>query len=379
MAMTAEPRNEIIQVAERPRLPKPSSRSSPSGRFGSVLVTVSMVLAACSTGPVGDDPSTTITTPATSAPMPDACDDLTSLFQVEAVIDGPAGSCLEWVDRSYGRAVQGSTGSATVWSRRNEHGTALIVGAVHTLGQGWFGPSDTAVTESIVNPGDLTGVARLFLVRPDGSAPDELASPWFGLYNPAIAAERNNNLLQDLLPREDFYVAVADSQKLDVSGLPPIVAPIILEEVPLYDPAGITTINPTWAEAIAGEFVLLLGYPQTTGELTASVGRVLSDNEAEQAISMLADLGDPEGAIPYDSDVEMIIRGEAIAGMSGGGAIDKEGRLVGILVRATYVHEGDQYVRAVRMSWVVARLAATFNELSLSDQEAIRGYLEPMD
>jgi hypothetical protein len=131
------------------------------------------------------------------------------------------------LDKSYGRVVRGSTGSATIWSRRTGYGTALVVGAVHTLGLGWFGAADAAVTESLVDPGDLVGVPRLFLIRSDGSGPDDFASPWFGLYNPAIAAGRNNNLLQDVLPHEDFYVAVVDSQKLDVSGLPPIVEPII--------------------------------------------------------------------------------------------------------------------------------------------------------
>ena len=211
-----------------------------------------MLFAACSADATGTT-TTTVATPATSAPPPVACDRPTSLFLVEAVLDGPAGSCLEWVDRSYGRAVQGSTGSATVWSRRSEYGTALVVGAVHSLGLGWFGAAGTAVTESMVNPGDLTGVPRLFLIRPDGSGRDDLASPWFGLYNPPIAAGRNNNFLQDVLPREDFYVAVTDSQRLDVSGLPPMVEPITKDEVPLYDPAGVTKTDPTWADAVAGE------------------------------------------------------------------------------------------------------------------------------
>jgi hypothetical protein len=279
----------------------------------------------------------------------------------------------------YGRAILGTTGSATVWSRRTETGTALIVGAVHTLGEGWFGGSNTPVAESIVDPGSWTGVPRLFLVLPDGSGPDPLASPWFRLYNPAIDAARNNNLMTDLLPREDFYVAVVDSQKLDVSGLPPPVEPIRLEPVPLYDPYSTSTTDPTWAEAGGGDLVLLLGYPQATGQLSAGVGRVLSDQDADQAVAQLATLGDPEGAIAYETAVEMIIEGEAVAGMSGGGAFDQEGRLVGVLVRATDVHDGTQYVRAVRMSWVVERFQAAYEALGPGDQEAIRPYREQME
>jgi len=340
------------------------------------VVALSILVAACSAGATGSA-TTTATILATSAPTPVACDAPTPLFPVAAVRDGPAGSCQEWIERSQGRTVNATTGSATIWSRRSEYGTALVVGAVHTLGLGWFGEADSPVTESMVNPGDLVGVARLFLIRPDGSGPDDLASPWFGLYNPAIGAERNNNLLQDVLPREDFYVAVMDSQKLDVSGLPPTVEPIIRAEVPLYDPAGVTTTAPTWADAVAGELVLLLGYPNATGELTASVGRVLSDDEAGQTVARLADLGDVEGSIACDAEVELIIQGESVVGMSGGAVIDQDGRLIGILVRATDVYEGVQYVRAVRMRWVTSRLAAVLDDLSPADQRAIRGYLEP--
>jgi hypothetical protein len=335
-----------------------------------------MLIAACSAD-ASSSTTTTVTIPATSGPAPVACDHPTPLFPVEAVLNGPDGPCLEWVDKSYGRVAQGSTGSATIWSRRSEYGNALVVGAVHTLGLGWLGAADTAVVEAMVNPGNLTGIPRLFLIRPDGSGRDDLASPWFGLYNPSIAAERNNNLLQDVLPREDFYVAVTDSQKLDVSGLPPMVQPITKNEVPLYDPAGVSTTDPTWADAVTGENVLLLGYPQSTGELTASIGRVLTDDEAEQALTRLAELNDPEGSIAYDAAVELFIEGESLAGMSGGAVMDRDGRLVGVLVRATDMHDGVQYVRAVRMSWIVLRLAAAFDDLNPTDQEAVRGYLEP--
>ncbi len=305
-----------------------------------------------------------------------ACDEVTGLFAVEEGLDGAVGSCREWVDSSLGRAVRGSTGSASIWSRRSEHGTVLVVGAIHTLGQGWFGPADTAVVESIANPEEQTGIPRLFLIRQDGSGPDTSASPWFGLYNPAIAAERNNNFMRSVLPREDFYVAVTDSQKLDVSGLPPLVEPIVKAEVPLYDPAATTTTVPTWADAAGGDLLLLFGYPNETGALTASVGRVLGQDEAEQAVATLAELGDEEGSIPYDAEVEMIIRGESMAGMSGGPAVDEDGRLVGILVRATDVHDGVQYVRVVRISYIVSRLAAALEAIDSQTRQAVQGYLE---
>ncbi|NNF70379.1 MAG: trypsin-like peptidase domain-containing protein [Acidimicrobiia bacterium] len=277
---------------------------------------------------------------------------------------------------SQGRAVLGSTGSASVWSRSTGNETALIVGAVHSLGQGWFGAEGTAIAEAIVDPADQVGIPRLFLLLPDGSAPDTLASPWFGLFNPSIAAERNGNLMQDVLPREDFYVAVTDAQKLDVSGLPPVPEPITGGPVPLHDPAEVTMTRPTHSAARPGELVLMLGYANETGRLTASVGRVLGDADASAAVATLAGLGDPEGSIDYDSDAEIIIEGAAVAGMSGGPVVDGEGRLIAVLVRASEDHDGVQFARAVRMTHVVSRLDAAIEELGPEQQLAVAGYLE---
>jgi hypothetical protein len=360
--------------------PLRSIRDNHAGQFGhrrravALIATMVIAIASCSSGEGGDGTSSTgSTTASTTAAAPVSCDRVTQLF---AVADTPAGSCATWIDLAVGRAVNGSTGSATVWTRRTNHGTALIVGAVHTLGQGWFGTEGTAIEEAVIDPGAQTGIPRLFLWLPNGSGPDSLASPWFGLYNPAIAAERNGNLMRDVLPREDVYVAVADSQKLDVSGLAMTPDAIVQELVPLYDPTGITLETPTFAAAEAGQLVLLLGYPNETGQATAAVGRVLTDDEATAAVTTLAELGDPEGTVAYEADVEMILEGSASAGMSGGPVVDNTGRLVGVLVRASDPHDGVQYVRAVRMTYVASRLAATLASLPTETQAAIRPYLE---
>jgi hypothetical protein len=342
------------------------------------LVAMIAVLLAGSVGCTGGGASpTTSTLPATTTPsLPDACNRVTTLFAVASPVDAPAGDCGQWIRRSAGRAVLGSTGSASVWSRNTGHGTALVVGAVHTLGEGWFGPAGTPIEEALWDPSDQIGVLRLHVMLPDGSGPDPLASPLFVLYNPAIAAERNGNLMQDVLPREDFFVAVTDSQKHDMSGPVPQPDPVVHGTVPLYDSSGVTLAAPTFADAQGGELVLLLGYPNTTRELSASVGRVLTDTEAAAAMAALADAGDPEGAVPYEAEVEVMIRGAALPGMSGGPVVDPHGRIVAVMVRASEEHDGAQYIRAVRMSYIASRLEAAGDALPYGTRSAIAGYLE---
>lgn len=331
---------------------------------------IAMLLVGASACSASDDASTT-----TSA-LPDSCNEVTTTFAAGAVTDAPTNDCREWISKSSGRAVLGSVGSASVWSRNTGNGTALIVGAVHTLGEGWFGPAGSAIEETLWDPADQIGVLRLYLRLPDGSATDPEASPLFMLYNPAIAPERNGNRMQDVLPSEDFYVAATDSQKYDVSGPAPTPEPIVHELVPLHDPSESTLATPTFAQAEDGELVMLLGYPNETRELTAAVGRVMTDTEAFDAVVELVEGGDPEGSIPYDADVEMFIEGAAMAGMSGGPVVDRDGRIVGVMVRATDEHNGVQYVRAVRVTYVASQLDQAFDALPAQRQSAIAGYLE---
>ena len=78
----------------------------------------------------------------------------------------------------------------------------------------------------------------------------------------------------------------------------------------------------------------------------------------------------------YDPEVEMIIEGCAVVGMSGGGVYNREGQQVGILVRASNELDGKQYVRAVRMTFVVDSLMSAYEELSDSKKAVISSYLE---
>jgi hypothetical protein len=302
----------------------------------------------------------------------------TPLFSVNEVISDQDHPLYEWVYKLHGRVAKSSQMSASVWSLRSEAGTALIVSAIHTLGEGYLGPGGTLIEERLRDPDEKPGATRIFLVKEDGSV-DSLASVLFILYNPEVPADQSGNNLRDILPIHDFFVGVIDSQKVVMEPLPNMPGPLKHESPTIFDPSDLTTVEPTYAAVTSDESVILMGYPlsgEFAGKLAANIGRVLSDTEAEDTIKELAALGDEEGGIAYDPEVEMIIEGYSVAGMSGGGVYNNAGKQVGILVRASYEYDDKQYVRAVRMTYLVDRLMSAYEVLSDSEKAEIGQYLE---
>ena len=300
------------------------------------------------------------------------------LFSVTEVLSDQDHSNYEWVYKLHGRVAKNSHMSASVWSLRPETGTALIVSAIHTLGEGYLGPGGNVIEERLTDPSEQLGATRIYLVKEDGSL-DSLASVLFILYNPEVPAEQTGNYLRDIIPRHDFFVGVIDSQKVVMDPLPNEPAPLKHESPIIFDPSDLTTVAPTYADVTPSESVILMGYPQADeyeGGLAASIGRVLSDTEARDNIKELSALGDEEGGIAYDPEVEMIIEGHSVVGMSGGGVYNREGQQVGILVRASNEYDGKQYVRAVRMTFVVDSLMSAFEALTDSEKAVIIPYLE---
>ena len=135
-----------------------------------IIAVCAIVIGGCSSASVGATATHTVPT------TPHLCNEVTPLFLVGDALTQSGELCQDWLQISYGRVINGTTGSATVWSRRSEFETGVIVGAVHTLGLGWLGPADTEVAESFSDPAKQIGVPRLFLVRADGSGTDDLAS-----------------------------------------------------------------------------------------------------------------------------------------------------------------------------------------------------------
>ncbi len=311
------------------------------------------------------------------------CDEARGLMTVESIFAHPEDACGPWVDKLQGRAarVYGHLpGSASLWSRRTQFGTGLLVTAAHVrtachLEGSGDEPQDCQ--ETLTEPDRYPGLTELRLGEVGGGRPRSFWSVHFSMYNPFKAA----GTLTSILPSEDVALFAVDSQEFVVAGtdfgLP--VQPIVDAPLPLHDPAGLTLLEETWAEPEPEASVLSLGFPQVgdhIDELHASVGRVLGEEETLRAFASIAGTDDVEADIPYDPAVEFLLEGVALPGMSGGGVYDEAGRQVGLLVRSFDSAEGLPHLRVVRMSHLVTGIERAFAALTIEEQEAVRPYLE---
>ena len=312
-------------------------------------------------------------------PSISTCSEVSPLFSVESALSNTSHPCYAWVEDVHGRVAKSGASSAVVWSLNTEAGTGVIVSAIHTLDSGWYEPTGSAIPESLVSPVDQAGVARIRLVLAESGLPDTQVTPMYELYNPPVPEEENGPGFGNILPRHDFYIAAIDSQKLGTGNSTGPSAPITNDAPVVFDPGSYTTSESTWARSESDSLVLLSGYPAAypfAGQQATSIGRVLSDSEAEAAIDFLKQQGDVEGDITYDAQAEMMIEGRASGGMSGGGVFNSNRRLVGIIVRASDPIDDRQYVRAVRMSFIVSQLRSAFDSLEPDEQMAVEPYLE---
>ena len=174
------------------------------------LIAIVLILSSCNGG-AATPTTTTITPPVTTTPPPTttpptACQPVTPLFSVAEVILDQDHPCREWVYKLQGRVTKNSGQSASVWSLRTEAGTAIIVSALHTLGEGYLGPGGSLIEEQLRDPDEKPGATRIFLVKGEDGSVDSLASVLFILYNPEVPPGQSGNHLRDILPRHDFFV-----------------------------------------------------------------------------------------------------------------------------------------------------------------------------
>jgi len=325
---------------------------------------------------------------------PGSCDGQRGLFEVAPVASDPLDPCHPWVRAVYGRAVRvdaGSFGSASVWSSSTEYGAAVLTTAGHVMSpcdayfsdlndNGVFGGECPA---ALLDPTASKGQTRIRMSQMGGGPSSAQWSAHFPLFHPAITMDEVRN--SSVPPGRDFAVYVVDGQLFEpwpgsVETIPGPVQPTL---PPLFDPDGLTGAAPSWSEAIPDEEVILVGYPERPGNpagrlLHASAGTVLSDEEAEAAIAVLEAAGDIEGSLPYVAHAELIVEASATYGMSGSGVFNSSGAQIGVVVRASFADVGRQFVRAVRMSHIVAELEAAAAIAPAAARQAVEPFFPPL-
>ncbi|CAN5222087.1 hypothetical protein BH11MYX1_BH11MYX1_43290 [soil metagenome] len=362
---------QTMVSVQRSRSPRPALAASPP-RLDARGLALALVLAACSPTGAGG---------ATDGAIASAtCDDVTPLAQLADLATTGTAGCRTWLDIVRGRVARNSAGSAIVWSRRTTEGYGVLLATVHTLGLGALGPIGSNIAEQFKPPGSV-GAISLSLPGDDGSLPLTTVSPMYTMYNPDIPAAQYDGTFASLRPRNDFHIALVDHQRAPArDDIVPAVNPREPGLVSLYDPQALSLSDPLGAAPAAGTLVMLVGYPQDTAnypEGAVAVARTLGDEDAAAAIAWLAASGDSEGAIAYDPEAEYVVEGVAVNGMSGGGAFDASGALVGMMVRASDPGRAHQYVRVVRLSYAVGRAHDAWAGLPASSRTAIVPFVDP--
>ena len=275
--------------------------------------------------------------------------------------------------------VRGSVGtigpaSKVIWSKKNDYDLGLYISANHVYGiDSWDNREESYVNLTNVNNGIFTG-SQIPQLNGNILLGNELIAD-FGLYHPEVPLSATNT---KILPESDFYIGIVDNQRVIDTGLGIYPNPVqTIEPLQMYDPNNRTTSAQTWANVAASDTILVVGYPQDRTNYpngAVSTGKILSDSEAESAIQQLQEVGDVEGEIPYNPNVEFMAQAKAIAGMSGGGVFNSEGQLVGVSVRATTLND-EPLLRVVKITYIRDKLLSFYDKLSSTDKAKLRPFI----
>ena len=282
--------------------------------------------------------------------------------------------CFKWVESVWGRVHRVNGASGAIWSVNTGFGTGLSLTARHVFGDAPEIPT-SEIPSFLGLPGDPT-LANPFIFLPNlrGAQTDRLRNQAFRLFSPAVPPNGYVDHYALISPADDFVISVVTARKLaedQVSFSPPDQSPLSIN-----DPLNLAFSMPTYDDPVSGSLVIILGYPQDaaySGELTYSVGQVLTSTEAKRLIQR-----DPEESkVPFDENVEFVIRARNLSGMSGGGSFNREGRYLGPIIRGNdEAADGIYFTRVVRMSHILKKLNQAVHDSPLEFQEKLKLWLE---
>jgi hypothetical protein len=299
-----------------------------------------------------------------------------ALVKIEDAVNYQDTDIVALLDKVRGSVGKISSGSKVIWSRKNDAGLGLYISANHVIGIDSWPTYDEGYIDISINRAGGFNNSHLVNASGDFDLLNELIAD-FPLYHPSIPT---NIINTTILPENDFYLGVIDNQRMINDGLDFIFYPDTIQTntpLTMYDPQNRTLSEQTWAEAVDGEQIMVVGYPQDAVNYpngAVSIGHVFTDNDALEMIDLLFQHGDEEGSIPYNAEVEFLVDARAIGGMSGGGVFNAEGQLLGVLVRGTEIND-QAIVRVVRVGYIKATFERFYHTLFQDEQDYLKQFI----
>tara|TARA_B100000809_G_scaffold99764_1_gene98308 strand:- start:126 stop:1154 length:1029 start_codon:yes stop_codon:yes gene_type:complete len=301
--------------------------------------------------------------------------DIVGLSKIEDILNGDDQNLIDLLNIVRGSVGKKGPASKTIWSRKNDYGLGLYISANHVYNiNGW----SSRDAEFFDITSENLGVFETSQIPPTNGDivwGNTLIAD-FPLIHFDISPSATNT---NILPSEDFYLGIIDNQRVEQGDFPQYPNLVqINTPLDMYDQYNRTKLDQTWNIPYDGENTMLVGYPQDKENYpngAVAIGKILSDLEAETIINELKVVGDSEGDIPYNSLVEFFAEATGLAGMSGGGAFNSDGQLLGIMVRASDVENAPKVIRVVKIAHIRSKLTEFYNGLSQTDKEKINSLI----
>jgi hypothetical protein len=301
--------------------------------------------------------------------------DIVGLSKIEDILNGDDQNLIDLLNIVRGSVGKRGPGSKTIWSRKNDYGLGLYISANHVYNINGWSSRDAEFFDITSENLGIFETSQIPSTNGDIVWGNTLIAD-FPLIHFDISPSATNT---NIVPSEDFYLGIIDNQRVeqgDFAQYPNLVQ--INTPLDMYDQYNRTKLDQTWNIPDDGENAMLVGYPQDKENYpngAVAIGKILSDLEAETIINELKVAGDSEGDIPYNSLVEFFAEATGLAGMSGGGAFNSDGQLLGIMVRGSDAENAPRVIRVVKITHIKSKLTEFYNGLSQTNKEKINSLI----